>query len=95
MMHRFSFIILYVVSFCFAAGFTPAQNVNPEVSFHDEIEGPFDNGMAVTKSCLGCHEEQGAEMLKSAHWMWKGPTPFVEGHENRKDIGKANLINNF
>lgn len=52
--------------------------------------------MDVTRECLRCHKEQGEDMLKSAHWLWRGPSPFTEGHEKRVDMGKAtNTVNNF
>lgn len=51
---------------------------------------------AVTKECLRCHDAQAEDMLTSAHWLWKGPSPHTEGHEKRIDMGKAtNTINNF
>ncbi len=50
----------------------------------------------VTKECLRCHDAQGEDMLKSAHWLWKGPSPHTEGHEKHIHLGKAtNTINNF
>jgi len=50
----------------------------------------------VTLECLRCHEEQGADMIESAHWQWKGPSPYTESHEKRIDMGKAtNTVNNF
>lgn len=50
----------------------------------------------VTAECLRCHDEQGKDMLKTAHWLWKGPSPYTTGH--RKDIlhGKGTTaLNNF
>jgi len=50
----------------------------------------------VTAECLRCHETQGEDMLKTAHWLWKGPSPYTTGH--RKDIlhGKGTTaINNY
>ena len=26
----------------------------------------------VTQECLSCHAEAGKDMLKSAHWLWRG-----------------------
>ncbi|WP_081435905.1 tetrathionate reductase family octaheme c-type cytochrome [Desulfatibacillum aliphaticivorans] len=50
----------------------------------------------VTTECLRCHEDQGEDMLKSAHWLWKGPSPYTVDGEKRVDSGKAtNTINNF
>ena len=51
---------------------------------------------AVTRECLRCHDAQAEDMLKSAHWLWKGPSPHTEGHEKHIHLGKAtNTINNF
>ncbi len=50
----------------------------------------------VTRECLRCHDEQGEDMLKTAHWLWKGPSPYTTGH--RKDIlhGKGTTaLNNY
>ena len=48
--------------------------------------------MEVTRECLRCHPDQGKEVLTSAHWLWKGPSPFNLGLERRVDLGKANVI---
>jgi len=57
--------------------------------------GPYPDGASVTRDCLKCHQKEGEAILSSAHWLWKGPTPFLEGHENDKNLGKKNLMNNF
>lgn len=50
----------------------------------------------VTQECLRCHEGVGEDMLTSAHWLWRGPSPFTAGAEKRIDLGKGtNTINNF
>ena len=70
----------------------------PETTNPDHLEGltgPFPDGISVTRACLECHEDQGEEMLSSAHWRWKGPTPYLVGHENENELGKTNLINNY
>ena len=70
----------------------------PEITNPDHLEaltGPFPDGLSVTQACLECHEAQGKEVLSSAHWLWKGPTPYLVGHENEKQLGKANLVNNY
>jgi octaheme c-type cytochrome (tetrathionate reductase family) len=54
------------------------------------------DALAVTKSCLSCHEKEGQAILKTAHWNWHGASTYTVGHENRIDIGKRhNTINNF
>ena len=50
----------------------------------------------VTRECLRCHDKQGEDMLKTAHWLWRGPSPYTA--DRRKEImsGKGtNTINNF
>lgn len=62
---------------------------------HGRMKGPYPDGIAVTKACLECHRKQADEVLTSAHWLWKGPSPFVLGHEESTDLGKRKLMNNF
>lgn len=61
----------------------------------DFMKSTYPDGPSVTKDCLSCHVEQGEEFMKTAHWQWKGPTPFLSGHENETELGKRNLINNY
>ena len=50
----------------------------------------------VTSECLRCHKQAGEDMLKSAHWMWKGPSPYTLNHRRKVDLGKATIAtNNF
>jgi len=50
----------------------------------------------ITKNCLSCHQKEGEAILKTAHWNWRGPSPYTIGHEKRIDLGKkSNTINNF
>ncbi len=52
--------------------------------------------LMVTKECLRCHDHTANDMLTSAHWLWRGPSPYTVGAEKRVDMGKAtNTINNF
>lgn len=48
----------------------------------------------VTAHCLDCHGNTGADVLASAHWNWKGLTPFISGHEH-ENIGLAEMIDNY
>ena len=51
---------------------------------------------AVTRECIRCHDDAATDMLTSAHWRWRGPSPYTVGDEQRVDMGKAtNTINNF
>ncbi len=59
------------------------------------IKGPFPDGPSVTKECIKCHKDKAEEIISSAHWLWRGPSPDVLGAERRKDLGKINLINGF
>lgn len=49
----------------------------------------------VTRQCLECHAKEGRDFIKTAHWRWKGETPYLTGHENRTDLGKINLMNDY
>ena len=52
--------------------------------------------VTVTKECLRRHDDAAQDMLTSAHWLWRGPSPHTPGAEKRVDLGKAtNTINNF
>ena len=65
---------------------------------HKELVKLPDNPdpVTVTKECLRCHDAAAEDMLSSAHWLWRGPSPFTVGAEKRIDLGKAtNTINNF
>ncbi|MFO7560154.1 MAG: tetrathionate reductase family octaheme c-type cytochrome [Desulfobacterales bacterium] len=55
----------------------------------------FADGPGVTKACLECHPDAGAEMLQSAHFTWLGEEVNVPGRSGKIRIGKKNLINNF
>jgi octaheme c-type cytochrome (tetrathionate reductase family) len=49
----------------------------------------------VTGKCLGCHEETGHDILKTAHWNWQGRTPTISGQEHSTHIGLRNIIDNY
>lgn len=59
------------------------------------LEGPFEDGPAVTKACLECHEEAGQQMLQSAHWTWESEPAPMPGRPEPVALGKKNAINNF
>ncbi len=63
----------------------------------DLVSLPADPGyQEVTANCLSCHAEEGAEMLRSAHWRWSGPSRHIVGHEREVCLGKGGrAINNF
>jgi len=45
-------------------------------------------------SCLICHSDHGQDILKTAHWKWKGTVTNIAGLEGATH-GKVDLINNF
>jgi hypothetical protein len=50
----------------------------------------------VTTECLRCHQPAGEDMLKTAHWLWKGPSPYTLKHRRKVELGKATVAtNNF
>jgi len=50
----------------------------------------------VTAECLRCHKEAGEDMLTTAHWLWRGPSPYTMDHRKEIQHGKAKTaINNF
>jgi octaheme c-type cytochrome (tetrathionate reductase family) len=59
---------------------------------HQEINGPFENPLQVTETCLACHEDAASQMMKTTHWTWT-----AEQQVNGRSInrGKKNTINNF
>ena len=50
----------------------------------------------VTQDCLSCHEQAGEDMLTSAHWLWRGPSPYTFKHRKDTLVGKRyNSLNSF
>lgn len=49
----------------------------------------------VTERCLACHETVGQDILKTAHWNWKGRTPDIAGHEHSVNVGLNNTIDSY
>ena len=50
----------------------------------------------VTAECLRCHEDAGEDMLKTAHWLWRGPSPYTVELQKSVQSGKATTtLNNF
>ena len=58
---------------------------------NDYVSGSYTDARSVTEDCLSCHREQGDDFMKTAHWLWKGPTPFVVGHEDEMELGKHSV----
>jgi octaheme c-type cytochrome (tetrathionate reductase family) len=50
----------------------------------------------VTRECLRCHEQAGEDMLTTAHWLWRGPSPYTVEHRKSVLSGKGTTtLNNF
>lgn len=50
----------------------------------------------VTTECLRCHKQAGEDMLASAHWLWKGHSPYTMEHRKNVGHGKATTaFNNY
>jgi hypothetical protein len=50
----------------------------------------------VTAECIRCHDAAAEDMLASAHWLWKGPSPYTLNHRKAVRHGKATTaVNNF
>jgi len=69
-----------------------AAAIHP-VADHQDIEGPFADGPAVTATCLECHEDAAHDFMKTSHWTWE-PMQEVIG-KGELPLGKINTINNF
>jgi hypothetical protein len=50
----------------------------------------------VTRECLRCHASVGEDMLTTAHWLWKGHSPYTLDRRREVRHGKATTaVNNF
>lgn len=50
----------------------------------------------VTAECLRCHRNAGEDMLDTAHWLWRGPSPYTVEHRRSVMSGKGTTtLNNF
>jgi hypothetical protein len=59
----------------------------------DRVKGPFKSGPEATASCLGCHDKEFKDFMKTVHWTWSKRQE-VPG-KGTQDLGKKNAINNF
>jgi len=55
-----------------------------------QLEGPFEDGPAVTRVCLQCHADVGQDILGTVHWTWE-----YDSEVTGETYGKRNVINNF
>lgn len=60
---------------------------------HQEIAGPFENGVDVTLTCLECHADAAQDFMRTTHWTWEKHQE-VPG-KGLISLGKKNAINNF
>lgn len=60
---------------------------------HQDLEGPFADGPAVTRACLECHDEAAHDFMQTSHWTWQ-PVQNVIG-KGMVPLGKKNTLNNF
>ena len=50
----------------------------------------------VTRECLRCHQEEGRDVLASAHWLWRGPSRYTVEHLSSVGCGKCSVtLNNY
>jgi len=82
--------VLLAVAF---PGFVASADSFKVIPEHEEIEGPFEDGIDVTYTCLECHEEQAHDFMKTAHWTWSRLQE-VPG-KGLIEMGKRHGINNF
>jgi len=59
------------------------------------MSGPFEDGPAVTRACLECHENEAHEVGNTPHFRWEGDPVTVPGRSEQIRLGKQNIINNF
>lgn len=59
------------------------------------MEGPFEDGPAVTRACLGCHEGAARQVMGTSHWQWESHPVALPGRAEPVRTGKKHLLNNF
>ena len=61
-----------------------------------ELQRNFNSPEDVTKTCLGCHNLAGEEIMKTSHWLWSKETYKYPGKEGEAvAVGKKNIMNNL
>jgi len=80
-------VSLLMAGLAFAPPVSAAEN---DHSYY--VQGPFETGPEVTRSCLKCHEKHADDFMRSTHWTWAQEQEI----DGRKVVrGKKNAINNF
>ncbi|MCB1801548.1 MAG: tetrathionate reductase family octaheme c-type cytochrome [Gammaproteobacteria bacterium] len=87
--NRFVSLLLSVSGALILSATAAAQSTADHSQF-DALKGPFADGPAVTRACLGCHTEAAKQLHKTSHWTWAFENP-VTGQE----LGKKKVVNNF
>ena len=70
---------------------------HPLVPDHKALVGlpPGTDRAEVAAKCLSCHAAAGRDILKTAHWTWRGRTPDISGKEHATAFGLRNTIDNY
>ena len=81
-----------------ALGINFAQAGEPDaapanIPEHQQIEGPFADGIDVTGTCLECHEDAALDLMQTTHWTWS--TKQLVYGRGLTDTGKRHAVNNF
>lgn len=71
------------------------EKMPPHTDHSSLMPGPYESGKEVTRACLECHETEGHEVLRTAHFKWEGEPTEVPGRDEPVRMGKKNIINNF
>jgi len=68
----------------------------PHVDHSAIIQGPFETGQDVTKTCLSCHPDAAHDFMQTSHWTWDSAKAFqIPGHDEPVHLGKLHSFNNF
>lgn len=68
----------------------------PHVDHSAIIQGPFESGQDVTKTCLSCHPNVAKDYMHTSHWQWQSEQAFnIPGHDTPVRLGKLFSLNNF
>lgn len=73
--------------------YVPIQK--PHTDHSEIVQGPFESGSDVTRTCLECHEDAAFEVMQTAHWTWESQPYFLDGRDGPITVGKKNSLNNF
>jgi octaheme c-type cytochrome (tetrathionate reductase family) len=59
------------------------------------LHGPFADGPAVTRACLGCHNDAARQVMQTRHWTWVNSVETLAREDGHR-VGKAgDVVNNF